>query len=402
MEITEWVAASLIAKTLSDNVPLRARPGLPREFLRIALLVMLAFIAHESLFVAGAIAFIGRLVFLAGKQILTAINHMFLELIFLTVILVLRDEPHLMAAVLQPLVVSVWLFSVWQKLFHGEFADGTFFYCMFAADNLKGLRKRFIPVIQPSRDEALFHEMSSEALKACRRMALACLGIELVPVAALLVSGGIVAALLMLVIAVCIGFMSNELSFMRTNIILSGLFLVPFQFADLVTAVQEFPAIAGLVSWAAAWPVLHAIVTRHFGISSWRLFGWGMYATTLPRAIEVVPEGVIRNYVGSARLLLEGYGECRISYFRRLILGAVQGETVQGENTYRSISKRIAFGTLKPLKSGNILATSVTLVETESEPTTFVVDSAERKAELDRYLKKLWTSSRKRAAAHTA
>jgi hypothetical protein len=32
------------------------------------------------------------------------------------------------------------------------------------------------------------------------------------------------------------------------------------------------------------WPIFHIILVNHFRISSWRLFGWGMYATPNPGA----------------------------------------------------------------------------------------------------------------------
>jgi|GEM_PF-3615239 len=30
------------------------------------------------------------------------------------------------------------------------------------------------------------------------------------------------------------------------------------------------------------WPIIHMALVHHVGISSWRLFGWGMYATPIP------------------------------------------------------------------------------------------------------------------------
>ncbi len=36
---------------------------------------------------------------------------------------------------------------------------------------------------------------------------------------------------------------------------------------------------------ALAWPPIHFLASEHFGFSSWRLFGWGMYATPHPESL---------------------------------------------------------------------------------------------------------------------
>lgn len=61
------------------------------------------------------------------------------------------------------------------------------------------------------------------------------------------------------------------------------------------------------------WPALHALLVPALGISTWRLGGWGMYATPNPRRSDVLVVG--RDCVFTPRLLERDAG------LRGLVLG---------------------------------------------------------------------------------
>jgi hypothetical protein len=74
------------------------------------------------------------------------------------------------------------------------------------------------------------------------------------------------------------------------------------------------------------WPLVHALLSRSLRFSSWRLFGWGMYATQIPSILTINGRGEILNTGESttdvqgavAAALVKGFGTCRIRRLRGL------------------------------------------------------------------------------------
>jgi hypothetical protein len=53
------------------------------------------------------------------------------------------------------------------------------------------------------------------------------------------------------------------------------------------------------------WPPIHAIASKHFGFSSWRFFGWGMYASPYPDSVSNLSFIVICNPVSNEKELYQ-------------------------------------------------------------------------------------------------
>jgi hypothetical protein len=322
--IGEWVAAFLIAKVLRDSLRLfeRQEGMFPRALIAsyAAGIPLFAVIVHQNLFGACLIAIIHRLAMFYRQHILGVINHHFLEFLLLLVVLVLHREPAQMASLIQVLLVSVWSFSIWQKLYRGEFADGSFYYCLFAnrAPGLKLVLRPFaVGNVAPLGGS--YHEVSQPALERCKRLAWVTIAIEIVvPFFALRISGTLLAVACMIALSVPVGLVSNEHDFLVTNMILAALFFAPFRLDHILEAAQNHVAVRGILLWAALWPVVHAVVGRRLRISSWLLFGWGMYATTPPAVYEIGTGGILRPYKGTRRNALRAIGDCKLAVARRM------------------------------------------------------------------------------------
>jgi hypothetical protein len=321
-EFGTWIAAFLIAKGLREVLDrvLRGKTLIVLSY--VIGIPIIAVVAHLDLLISGLLAIANYLWLFRRRHILAIINHTFLESVMLVVIVVLRHEPEHLVSVLQLLFTSVWIYSVWQKLYHREFADGLVFYGMFAehAERWR-LFRWLLPDIRPL--PATYGALIPGALARCRQIAWLCmLGEMFLPLAALALSGSPLGVLCMLALIVPVGVISDEWDFMYTNAILTVSFFSAFQISDVLAAAEQHVVIAVILGWAAFWPIVHAILVRHFRISSWRLFGWGMYATTDSEVYEISSEGELRAYRGRRTGVLSGFGGCRIPAMRRLALRA--------------------------------------------------------------------------------
>lgn len=365
-DIAGWTAAFLIAKTFrrylvlwddTTTTILSYLIGIP----------LLAWVCHVDLGVAAFLACLCRLALIAQIHILNVINHHLLEFLLLVLVFALHDEPAQMTAAIQVLVVSVWSFSVWQKVYHGEFVDGSFFYCTFArrAPRSPWLGKRFRD-LPPVR--APYHEVFPATMAWCRRVAWITLCAEtLLPFVALAFSGTPLAVAVMLALSIPVGLISRELDFMVTNIILAAFFLAPFDAAALSAAIHAHVAVAAIFVWAAVWPPIHAIVTRKFRISSWRLFGWGMYATVQCEIYDIALDGTLRPFRGPRPRVLCGFGECRIDAVRRFALRCCGGDLAGCAND------AVGIGLRKLYRLSNTMASRYVVLAPGTVPAAFEV-----------------------------
>lgn len=330
--IVIWAVTGLAAKMLAD--PLRRMYGFatPGRFasatrsietdLAYALAWVVALTAtmqigpHAGLIVgivlrAGAIA---------ADRVLLPGNHAYLELLVAIVCLRLLDQPAALACVLQVMVASVWIYSVYQKLYQREFADGSFFYittqeARWALGTWTGQLQR-VPAIGGD-----FGPVDPTADTFCRRLARLVLLTEAgAPPVAIALSGTFWSPFVLLAVGLPVGLLTSETNFMITNVLLAAMFLIPFSTAGLLAGAAD-PVVAAIVGWCLLWPPMHAFLARRLIFSPWKLAGWGMYSRHEPRIDIVLPDGALQRVTGSAihtRLLRE-FGICRIGWLRARI-----------------------------------------------------------------------------------
>jgi hypothetical protein len=326
----EWIAMGLAAKVLGDvcrrrygfQTPGRltsAGRGIETDLAYVlaygtALLVVVNIGLHAALVVAVVL----RLADIIGERVLLTSNHTVLELFLALVCLRLYETPVALAAVLQVMAVSVWLYAAFQKAYQGEYHDGSYFYLTlpYARSRLG----KWTPYLQrvPAIDQ-YYSAIDRSAQTFCQRLAILVLVTESVlPIVAFATSGTIWSALLLLAVAVPVGLLTSETNFMITNVLQAASFLVPFGMAAFLRGVSD-PVVAGVVVWFLIWPPVHAVLARRLRFSPWRPGGWGMYSRQVPRIDVVLPDGALRAMREStvpARLVRD-FGACRIGWLRR-------------------------------------------------------------------------------------
>ena len=325
--LANWAAAVLAAKIfagvirrefgVAPSVVAWRRSGLTVDVAYVLLLAALSVVVQwvgvsQSLYIAITL----RLGILLSTRILLAANHYFVELFAMVLCLRLADTPLALAAAIQMLVVSLWAYSAFQKLYHREFLDGSFFYITFQdrrTARWPGMASRV------GRIDGYHAPVDSAGLTLCHRLAVATIVTEFaVPIFALSLSGTWWSVAVLALAAGAIGYMSGETSFMITNLVLASFFLLGFDAGSLLLGLQD--PIAGLIlAFTLIWPAVHAVTTRRLRISSWKLCGWGMYATIQPAVSVVEPAGVlVPQTTGSAPLgLLESYGASKTVWLSR-------------------------------------------------------------------------------------
>jgi hypothetical protein len=329
-QIASLVGIGVIAKTLTDIlVQVRGHIRAPLALLLPLYLLELGLVAilvSASPVAVLPLAILFRVAHLVARRVLTAINHSFLELLLLVILYSLWDRPAVLTAVLQVTLVSVWAYSVLQKLYHGEFSDGAFFYALMLRWPwvVRLAPMVFVRRCAPPRIEGYATAVDPCCLRAARRLSYAVLAGELVvPMVSLAFSGSATAVAAMTLLALPVGLITRELSFMATNLLVAPLFLIPFD-ARALLQVATSPVVVTILVWLVVWPPVHAVLARSFGFSSWRLFGWGMYATQLPSVLLIDGRGEIAELraskgEGEASLgaaLIVGFGACRIGMLR--------------------------------------------------------------------------------------
>lgn len=267
---------------------------------------------------ALGLAILLRLSALLSTRALVAANHYFIELFAMVVFLRLRHTPLALAAAVQIMFVSTWLYAAFQKVYHGQFMDGSFFYILFQDSP----SHRWPGMVRwVGRLTGYYTPVDRAGQALCRRLAATAVVTEMVaPVVALMVSGTWWSVLTLAASSGAIAYMSGETSFMITNLALAALFFLPFDRHALLLAAGD-PVVMLILCYYLLWPLIHAHMTRRLRISTWKLGGWGMYATTSPKVSLVGSEGEIATQATASVPLaaLEAFGVCGISWLRRYV-----------------------------------------------------------------------------------
>jgi hypothetical protein len=326
-----WAATGLAAKMLAD-VLRRAygfdRPGRIASATRsietdlayvLAFGIAVVVVRQIGLDAALLIAVVLRASAIVADRVVLPGNHSFLELYLAAVCLQLHQTPVALASVLQVAAVSVWALSAYQKLYHREYLSGIYYYTTLRSEGWRlGSWTSFVREVP--RVQGDYGAFDPKALSFCRWMAVMVLVGETVPpLLAFALSGTVWSVLLLVGVALAVGVSSKESNFMLTNLLLSAVFLVPFEMSAFLQALRN-PLVAVVVGLCAVWPLIHAVLSRHLRVSTWKLAGWGMYATHKPRVQVVLPGGELRPLRGAipARIVLE-FGACRIGWVRDAI-----------------------------------------------------------------------------------
>jgi hypothetical protein len=331
-QIAVWSATALAAKMLADELRRRYGFAMPGRLTSargpidtdlayvIAAIIALPVVLQIGLDAALLVVIVLRTGAIVGERVVLPGNHAYLELYLALVCLRLHETPVALASVLQVMTVSVWLYAVFQKLFQGEYLDGTFFYLM-TPYNGWSLGKwasyiRKVPAIDGD-----YVTIDPDVQRFCQRLAMLVLITEAVPpILAFAASGTIWSVLLLLVVALPVGLFTRETNFMATNLLLAASFLVPFDTAALLGSFGD-PIVAGVLGWCLVWPPIHANLTGRLRFSPWRLGAWGMYSRHVPRVDIVLSNGELRRLRDSAipARMLRDFGACRIGWMRDAI-----------------------------------------------------------------------------------
>jgi hypothetical protein len=326
-----WVATGLATKMLAD-VLRRAygfdRPGRIASATRsietdlaYVLAAGIAFVVVRQIGLDAAllIAIVLRASAIVADRVVLPGNHSFLELYLAGVCLQLHQTPTVLASVLQLAAVSVWVLSAYQKIYHREYLSGIYYYLSLRTEGWR-LGKWTSVVAEVPRIQGDHGTFDPRALSFCRWMGVMVLVGETVPpLLAFALNGTIWSVLLLIGVGLAVGVSSKESNFMLTNLLLAAVFLIPFDLSAFMGALRN-PLVAVVVGLCAVWPLIHAVLSRHLRVSSWKLAGWGMYATAKPRVQVVLPGGELRPLRGAtpARIVLE-FGACRIGWVRDAI-----------------------------------------------------------------------------------
>lgn len=344
--LAHWVGTLLTAKLfaglvrqdwgLAPDAIARSRAGFSVDLPYLWLLAVFS-VGIQWVGVPNAVllAILLRLGVLLSPRILGAANHYFIELFALTLILRSYASLDALAAATQLMVVSVWAYAALQKVYHGQFATGLFFYVGFQDSRPTNRWPAMASWVR--RLEGRYAPIDRAGLDLCRRLALVAVLVELLgPVVAIMASGTWWGAAAMLITSVAIAYVSGETSFFITNAVLALLFLVPFEATALSAAIAD-PMVALILGYCLLWPPLHAVLTKALHVSTWKLGGWGMYATVPPLVSLIDSSGrlVAQNAATRSLGVLELYGRCRVAFVRRfaqrLFLRWYSGpETIRG------------------------------------------------------------------------
>src|ERR1051325_7351632 len=190
--VATWVATGLAAKALADTLRRRyafdtpgglasARRSIETDLAYVvAYAVALVAVLDIGVRAALVVAIVLRIGAIVGDRVLLPGNHAFLELYVAVVCLRLHDAPIALASVLQVMSVSVWLYSVFQKLYQREFFARSYFYFP-----LHQTRSRLGAWIRRARRAPAFDAdygvIDASADVFCRRLAVLVLLSETVP-----------------------------------------------------------------------------------------------------------------------------------------------------------------------------------------------------------------------------
>jgi hypothetical protein len=264
--------------------------------------------------------------FIVGSRLVLPGNHDYLDLLVALLCLRLFDDPAGLAVALQLVTATVWIYAAFQKCYHNEFVDGSFFYVALQENSRRKSRQwwtKYAPAIPPI--EGFYGPSDPVGRSFCRRVAVLVVAAEILfPSLALVATNSAMRVGALLCLAVPIGLLTGETNFLITNLVLMLAFVYPFQVATLRGAIGD-PVVLGILLWCAVWPPIHAVLTRYYRFTSWKLAGWGMFATCLPTVEIIDSRGEpVRsrgfNSVQFAILSLCGY--CRLHRLRKRVARA--------------------------------------------------------------------------------
>ena len=90
----------------------------------------------------------------SSPRLLIAANHYFIEFFAMLLVFRLYGMPGALSAAVQFLVVSVWVYAAFQKVYHRQFVSGLFFYVMFQdgspSNRWSGMAPWVRPLVGPS------------------------------------------------------------------------------------------------------------------------------------------------------------------------------------------------------------------------------------------------------------
>lgn len=324
--IATWAAIGLAAKMLADLLydDYRVRRAYKGASVRAPNEVGLAYVAMLATMVlvtwqigpapALLLAVVVRIVQIFNWHILLTANHSLLELCVATVMLRLLKEPEVLLSTVQVMAATVWMYAALQKWYHGEFIDGSYFYLASRRSGPGGIARLRWIVAAHNRDEA---EADVRSQVYSRRLALVVVATEvLVPMVAIATSGTVFSVGALLLVALPVAVISKETNFLLTNAILAACFFVPLE-PSLVWRVADDRLAASILIWFLVWPPVHAVLTRRFRFNTWKLGGWGMYATSYPGIQVIGPTGELlsapatRPAIPFGMVLVCGACECQ-------------------------------------------------------------------------------------------
>lgn len=394
MEIGTTLAECIAAKLLAD--PLRRSYGFtaPNRFASarspiqidaayvIAFGASLAVVCNVGARSALPVAVLMRLGAIVAARIVLAANHSFLELFVALLCLRLIDNPAAIAPALQALTVSVWVYAAFQKIYHRQFIDGSWFYLALQDGNVLPGRPAFLPRIE--RMEGYYAPIQPSAQAMCGRFGRAVvIGEFLVPILGLSTSGSFSSVFLICLLTVPVGILAGETNFMITNVLLACGFIQRFDLRTLGAAVAD-PLVLAILAFCMFWPPIHAVLARRMQFSSWKLAGWGMYATLDPSVHIIQPDGsTVRmqpDLIHYQHWLLKAYGACRVRWVREFVWGSFF------RWCHRTPTKGLVFRWQR--KSGDKYVSTCVVMENRSgsRPITFDIYDERTKLEFERYV----------------
>ena len=297
----------------------------PSLFFILQLLLFWGALFIKKTLKIGVLGLACNLFLIIYKTYPLTINHFFLEFIILVLIFIsseskkdlLSDKRNIKNLILylQILYISVWIYSGIQKIFWGYYLNGEMFALSylnskestnslvriqhFLIDNLTTFKSIFIPPCCTNK-ELVFPGIVKFIFMAQGWLVGLC---EITfPVFLIFKRTRIIGFLLVLVLQLTIALSSGEWDFaVSSSILLVSLFYLHNKFElkyfwPLKKMKSYFPF--GIIICLLIWPTIHMVLSGKGHFSSWRFFGWGMYATPHPQ------DGVTTNIIFYSKKVL--------------------------------------------------------------------------------------------------
>lgn len=262
------------------------------------------------------------------------INHMLLELVLILAFALASGEPEgpprrsalvFTARWAQVLFLSVWFYAGVQKLVHGYYLNGELFGLEAFADDrgltlgLSGAVLLMMTTLAGWLGGTVPHVSAATLTDAVQLPLAPWMGPFLTALSTMIVVIEVGIPLLFLlprarkaaVVALGLAQVGIALSSMEIDFALDNFMFLLLLWPAAAGFTEALGAPAGSASGSAVarrfrvgslalllvWPVVHMVLSTTLGFSSWRLCGWGMYATPdlwrLPNVYQVGPDGTL-------------------------------------------------------------------------------------------------------------